>query len=355
MTMSIIAPTVLTDAMLTSTTVPEALVSEYAGGTTYGLGARSGVTVGTVQTVYQSLQAANTGNAPASSPTWWGVVSVVYAPYSGATTYADLDIVSSISTNSHLLYRSLAAGNVGNALTDTTKWQPFGPTNAWAMFDRKIGTQSIVTTGNLTVVINPGRLGGLGLLRMVGYDATITLKDAPSGSIVFSSTKLLDGTIITDVYEWLTTEWAQLADWALTGLPAHFFTPELTLTITPFAGVAACGVCHFGKTIAFGDTQMGASVGIKDWSQKTRDIWGNYDFVEGDFANTNNLTVMIYKADFNKVFSALAVYRAKPCIYIGTELEGYSPLLSYGIYNSMSIVVEYVTQFLLNIQTESLT
>ena len=355
MTMSIVAPTTLTDAMLVSTTVPEALVSEYAGGTTYALAARCGIAVGTAQTVYQSLQAANTGHAPASSPTWWGVVSVVYAPYSGATTYADLDIVSSISTDSHLLYRSLAAGNVGNALSDTTKWQPFGPTNAWGMFDRKIGTLSQVTTGNLTVVINPGRLGGLGLLRMVGNTATITIKDAPGGSVVYTVTKLLDGTIITDVYEWFTTEWAQLADWALTGLPAHFFTPELTLTITPYAGLASCGVCHFGKVITFGDTQMGASVGIKDWSQKTRDTWGNYDFVEGDFANTNNLTVMLDKVDFNKVFTTLADFRAKPCIYIGTELDGYSPLLSYGIYNSMSIVVEYATKFLLNIQTESLT
>src|SRR5674476_371607 len=135
---------------------------------------------------------------------------------------------------------------------------------------------------------------------MVGNTATITLKDAPGGSTVLTATKLLDGTIITDIYEWLTTEWAQLEAWALTGLPAHFFTPELTVTITPFAGLASCGVCHFGKTTVFGDTQMGASVGIKDWSIKTRDNWGAYDFIEGEFANTNNLSVTIDKVDFNK-------------------------------------------------------
>jgi hypothetical protein len=352
MTMSIIQPTVLTDAMLTSTTVPEALVGEYAGGTTYALDARCGITAGTAQTVYQSLQAANTGHAPAASPTWWGVVSVVYAPYAGATTYALDDVVSDLTA--HLLYKSLAAGNMGNALLDATKWAPLGPTNAWAMFDRKIGTITSVTTGNLSVVIRPGRLGGLGLLRMVGNTATLTLKDAPGGTTVWSLTKLLDGTIITSIYEWFVTEWQQLADFAVTGLPSHFFTPELTLTITPTAGAAACGVFHFGKVTGFGDAEAGASVEIVDWSHKTVDAFGNYDFSEGEFANKNTLRVLIENVDLEKVYAALAAVRAKPCIYIGSEAPGLSPFLVYGKYNSMAIVVAYENQSLLSIKTESL-
>ena len=350
--MSIIQPTTLTDAMLTSTTVPEALVSDYAGGATYALAARCGITVGTAQTVYQSLQAANTGHAPASSPTWWGVVSVVYAPYAGATTYALDDTVSDLVA--HLLYKSKVAGNVGNALTDTTKWTLVGPTNAWAMFDRKVGTISRVTTGNLSVVIRPGRIGGFGLLRMTGYTATLTLKDAPGGSTVWSLTKLLDGTIITSIYEWFVTEWQQLSDFAVTGLPAHFFTPELTLTITPTVGVAACGVMQFGKTIVFGDAEAGASVEIVDWSQKTTDAYGNYDFTEGDFANKNTLRVLLANIDLEKVYAALAAVRAKPCIYIGSEAAGLSPFLVYGKYNSMAIVVAYENESLLSIKTESL-
>ena len=69
----LLPPVAFTDAVVTSTNVPEATLTAYAGGTTYGLGDRVGEFAevdGAPQAIYESLQASNTGNTPASSPLW---------------------------------------------------------------------------------------------------------------------------------------------------------------------------------------------------------------------------------------------------------------------------------------------
>src|SRR3990170_7159070 len=91
--------------------------------------------------------------------------------YNAGTTYGLGDIA--ISTTTHLKYESLAAGNIGNALTDTTKWLELGPTNKWAMFDLLRSTATSAAA-SLSVVIAPGtRIDSLALLGLVGDTVTV--------------------------------------------------------------------------------------------------------------------------------------------------------------------------------------
>jgi len=63
--MRVIPKLPITDARLTSSTVPELVAATYAGGTTYAAGDRVGLApvYGEAQIVYESLQAANIGHA----------------------------------------------------------------------------------------------------------------------------------------------------------------------------------------------------------------------------------------------------------------------------------------------------
>lgn len=302
MTMSIIRPNGLTDAMLTSSTAAET-----------------------------------------DHPTWVA-----------ATAYAVGAQVIRVST--HRIYERLIAGTTADAPEiDFTNWLDVAPTNKWAMFDGVVGTITAVT-GDLTVVMRPGLVGGLALLELAGRQAVITMKDAPGGTTVYSKTIALDGTPIDSFYDWFYAEYVQLTDVVLTDLPAHFASSELTVSITTAAGVstAECGVCKAGPVIQIGSAQYGASAGIVDYSKKTVDAFGNYTIAKRAFSKRSDLKLMTKKADFNRIFRALAAIRSTQCIYIGTDAPGHEPLLVYGFYKDFSIDVAYSSMHLCNLSIEGL-
>ena len=119
--MRVIPPLAITDARLTSSSVPEVAPATYAAGTTYALATRVGVLglKGLID-VYESLQAGNLGNTPASSPTWWKFVGSTYGVYSTAVTYNFGDKV--IDSVTHEAYESLISGNKNRSLTNVPRW-----------------------------------------------------------------------------------------------------------------------------------------------------------------------------------------------------------------------------------------
>jgi len=352
--MIIIAPYTITDAMLTSSTAYEVAPSAYASGTTYATGADVSVSgsAGLV-TVYRSLQDSNTGHTPASSPTWWAKLCELYSPYSAGTTYALGDRCQD-NTN-HLIYESLAGGNLGNALTDTTKWVEVEATNKWAMFDQKVGTQTYQNTGPLTVVLRLGNpVAGLPLLELTGQSVEITVKNGPGGAVAYSNTTSIDGSIITGFYDFFFASYVQQSDIALTDLPGHFYDPEITITVSSTAGAVGIGVCKPGVIYDLGDAEYGASVGVIDYSKKQTDTWGNTSITTGKWAKTSSVQTLIPKYMFNGVFRALAD-APKPSVFVGVDgLLGYDPMIIYGFFRDFKIAIEYPEYFLCNIEVEGI-
>lgn len=299
--MKIIKPTTITDAMLTSCTVAEPDVGEVL--------------------------------------------------WNGALPYVVGDV--RIRTTTHTKYERLVAGTTA-ALpeNDAVNWLPIGPTNQRAMFDRKLGTLT-TATGSLTTVLRPGPVSGLGMLELSGRESIVTMKDAPGGTVVYSRTVDLDGSIIDSVYDWFFADYEQLTDFALTDLPQHYGDGELSITMSSTTSVSV-GVLQVGKVIEIGDTLFGATVGILDYSRKDVDTFGNVDVLERGYRKFNNLQIMTAKSDFNRIYRLLASIRAIPCIYIGADQIGYEPMINYGFYKSFSIVVSYVTHHLCNLETEGL-
>lgn len=350
MSAKVIEPIVITPAMVTSSTAPETAPALYAGGTAYAIDAVAGVAGSAgVVAVYKSLQNGNTGNAPASSPTWWEYQGDVYQTYSGAATYAEADRVQDNTT--HLVYESLVAGNIGSALTDTTKWIEVGYTQRYAMFDDVVGTTTRAGS-DLTVVLSPGSVSGLALLELSGTGLVVTVKDAPGGAVVYTDTVSLDGSIIETIYDWFFSPVEQRTDVVFTDLPGQYFGAEITIQIT--GTNAGCGVCKPGTVHQLGGTKTGASVGILDFSVKERDRWGRLTVVPGEFSKRASLQMLTTRSDFNRIYRRLASLRATPAVYIGTEAPGFDPLIVFGIYKDFSIVIEYQEHHLCSLEIEGL-
>jgi len=352
--MIIIAPHTITDSMLTSSTAYEVAPSAYAGGTTYATGTDVSVagTAGLV-TVYRSLQDSNAGHSPASSPTWWAELCELYSPYNAGTTYALGDRCQD-NTN-HLIYESLAAGNVGNALTDDTKWVEVQATNRWSMFDQKVGTQTYQDISPLTVVLRPGiPVDGLPLLELTGQSVTVTVKNGPGGDTVYTNTSSIDGSIITCFYDFFFAPYSQGSDIALIDLPGHFYDPEITITVSSSSGAVGIGVCKPGSIYDMSNTLSGASVGVIDYSKKETDTWGNVAITEGKWAKTSSVQTMIPKHMFNLVFRALAD-APKPSAFVGSDGQiGFDPLIIYGFFRDFKIAIEYPKYYLCNLEIEGI-
>lgn len=300
--MKIIKPTVITDAMLASSTVAEPAAGEVA--------------------------------------------------WNAADAYVKGDVV--IRATTHCRYERLVAGTTATAPeSDAVNWLNIGPTNRWGMFDRKVGTDTSAPS-SLTAVLRPGGISGLGALELTGRQLDVTMRTGPGGPVVYSKEISLDGTVITSIYDWFYAEFEQLTDVVLTDMPQHYAACELTVELSGTSGVSI-GVLQVGQVIEVGQTQYGASVGIIDNSRKEKDQFGNMDVLERSYSKRSSLQVVTEKADFNKIYRRLASLRATPCIFIGADQVGYEPMITYGFYKDFGIAVPYVHHHLLTIEIEGLS
>lgn len=300
--MKIIKPTVITDAMLASSTVAEPAAGEVA--------------------------------------------------WSATTAYVQGNVATRATT--HCRYERLVSGTTATAPeSDAVNWLNIGPTNRWGMFDRKVGTDTNAAS-SLTVVLRPGGISGLGVLELVGRQLDVTMKTGPGGPVVYSKSVSLDGTVITSIFDWFYADFEQLTDVVLTDMPQHYAACELTVELSGTSGVSV-GVLQVGQVIEVGQTQYGASVGIIDNSRKEKDQFGNIDVLERSYSKRSSLQVITEKADFNKIYRRLASLRATPCIFIGADQVGYEPMITYGFYKDFGIVVSYPNSHLLNIEIEGLS
>ena len=283
---------------------------------------------------------------PATGETLWNA----------ATSYTVGQVAA--RTTTHHLYENLIAGVNAtlpeNATTGATpRWLDLGATNRWSQFDQKIGTVTTSTT-NLTTVLLPGSAEGLALLDLIGTTATVSVKSATAGSVVYTRTIDLDGSIVESVYDWMFGERIQKRNVILTDLPGQYPSMELTVTVSSTSG-AAIGVLAVGRVFTIGITEYGAGAGIINFGKVTDDGFGNRTWIAGDWANRVTLPLVANTADFNRIHRQLAAVRSTPCIYIGSDLDSMEPLVCYGVFRDLYITVPNYPSIAMNLEIDGMS
>jgi hypothetical protein len=345
----IIRPTSAADFTLTTTNVPEAPPATYAGGTTYALSDLVSVYTGTTAQVYESLQNSNTGNTPASSPSFWNPIAITYAEYAGGTTYSLGDKV--ISTTTHHEYESLANSNLGNALTDATKWLDLGSNNRWRMFDQLNSSLTIRDEQiDVTVDIN-GRADGIAILNVLA--ATIQIIVTADAIEVYNETfDMVSDSGVDNWYEYFFEPIVRKSNLIVTDLP-NVADPQIQIIIDNATGSTEVGTVVIGQSKDLGMTIYGARTGIQDYSRKTTDEFGNFTIVERAYAKRATFDVTVDNDKIDAISDLLALYRATPVVWVGTD--DYNSTWIYGFYKDFSIAIKYVTQSNLALEIEGLT
>ena len=311
-----VKPLTITDAMLTSSAVPETVAATYSGATAYVVGDRVGLApsvTGAAQLIYECIQN-GTGQPlpvpPATATAYWRYVGSVYPVYSAGNTYVLGGIVSNITTNVHELYESLVAGNIGNTLTDATKWLNLGSTNRWKMFDAIAASQttnaeSIVNVITPGVLINSavfGNLSGLSIRvqqSISGYDRTIELNSH----------------IVADWYGWFYEPLITRDEAAFTDIPPYA-AGVLTVTIANAGGTAACGVGVIGMSSYLGIAKELPVRGINDYSRITEDAWGGLVLTVGNYSKTMSIEFFVPAGYESQAIHLLTGIRATPVMFV---------------------------------------
>ena len=270
-----------------------------------------------------------------------------------AGTYALNDL--RIRATTHRIYKCIQASTGRTALpeVDTAYWSDNGPTNRWAPFDASVSTVASATT-SLSYVFKPGNVNSIGLFGLQGTSLTITQKDAPGGSVVYTSTTSLDGTLISDWYMYFFEPASLLDTMVLTNALVPYLNCEVTVTLTG-TGTVKMGVLAVGTAYDLGPTQYNATAGIIDYSTKTVDVNGNVVITKRAYSRRLDLSTWIDTAQFNKIYSLLATLRSTPVVWAGTDSASYLPLNVYGYYKDFTLHIAYPSTNLCTLQIEGLT
>ena len=290
---------VVTDALLTATSVAEADHPTYSAATTYALAAR----VILNHVIYESLQAGNLAKAPATEPDWWSAVS---------------------------------------------------PTNRWKLFDFSSSTQTLVDTSDY-YEFTPGQaVNAVALINTSGLLTVRVRLTDPSFGVVYD-TGLLDVAPKPPSATWYSwffeprTEQTQLVLSELPSYPNAVLRIDVTTTTTGLIGGLV-----FGSQRSLGmGVQQGARLGITDYSRKERNDWGDTVLVQRAFSKRASFQLLVSNADLDATFAMLADMRATPCLWMGSSNLG--SLVVFGFYSNFDIGIAYANYSECSIDIEGLT
>jgi hypothetical protein len=278
-----------------------------------------------------------------------------YSLWNIATNYAKGDTVVLDDCGS-VIYESLTSSNNGNdPATATLDWLPIGVSNYFAMFDDKNGTQT-VNNGSIQIVVEFSELvNSVALINLSGVslqlEAWSSEKDWTIDAPDMDLTIQLRDIGVSSWYEWFTYQIKGISNYVNIDLPT--FTAGVgRMTLDAGTGDAKLGSIVYGNQYYVGDTLIGLQAGIKDYSTKETDIFGDYLIVERDFKDTIRSRVAVPFAKTQQVKQLFAQYRAKPLVFVGAE--EYEISQTYGFVQQFSVDLDNHATAYLDIEIQGL-
>ena len=300
--LKVIPPLTITDSRLTSSNVAETDYAAWSSGTTYSLGQR--VIVVSTHKVYESLQNSNLNKDPtlASNATWWIEVS---------------------------------------------------PTNRWKMFDISNTTQT-TNANSIVVTIIPGQVvNSVSLMNLEGISIRVKVTDPLEGVVYDKTVSLNNNGTINNWHNYFFSPISKKKSVVITDMPSYG-TAIIEITVTNTGRTAKCGVCTLGQITYLGEgINLGATVGIQDYSRKEKNDFGDYVVVQRNYAKRAKYTMAVLNEQIDALQNLLADLRTTACVWVGDD--NYESTMIYGFYKDFDIVISNHIVSDCNIEIEGLT
>ena len=260
------------------------------------------------------------------------------AVWNAATAYAVDDEV--IRTSTHRIYTCVVAGTDATPPEESIyktvpRWVDTRPTDKWAAFDGMTSTQSTIATP-MTYVIRPGMINAIAAYGLDGATLSISVKDAPAGTVVYSDTiDLIEPPL--DYYDYYFGQIKTLTKVLIKDL-VPYADPEITLSITAAGGVTVkAGMIAMGdlRTLVtsgnWGGTESGAKARPITYSYIKTDDFGNTTIVRRSKATDLEITVQLPNSDTDTALATIQEILDIPVACIASDAAGFTGLNTFGL------------------------
>ena len=241
----------------------------------------------------------------------------------------------------------------GNApVTNSTYWGRADSTNKWRMFDASVSSQSSKADSMVVEVRPSGRYNALYFGNINFASVQVVIKDS-TGTTQYDETHSgVDDNWDVSFYSWYFEPIQRKTDIYITDLP-NLNTPRITATFTDTNGTVLVGVMLPVFERYAGATQYGMTAGIRDYSVKTVDSYGNSQLEERSYSRRCQLTLLADNTDIDSIMAMFAAYRSTAVLYVGSD--DYVMSYIFGWFNDANIEISYPTKSLISCDLESLT
>jgi len=290
------------------------------------------------------------------------VTEADYAAWNSGTTYAAAERCIVTTPNVHMIYESLAGANLNHdpvvdcALAVPLYWKEVSATNRWKVFDGKVGSQT-EKADSMNYVFTPGLIDSAFFGNLDATNVHMVMTDPVEGEVFNKSINLISTVNVIDWYTYFfepiirAVDLVQ-SDLAEVNLPPYLLA-TLSVTITYPGGMVKCGEIVIGIKSEIGTLTLDAAVGITDYSTKEADDDGNYTITERAFSKRLSGDLIIKNTIIDEIFRQLALYRATPLVWIGSE--DYTCLIVYGFWKRFEFVTSDTQYTEFSLEVEGLT
>lgn len=242
----------------------------------------------------------------------------------------------------HKIYEVIATSttdrpDIGAAALSPT-WLFVSATNRFKMFDVSVGSGT-VNSGTINVTITPTTVcNSVVLFEVDGSSAQLIVRDV-GNTIVYNETRsLADFSAINSYFNYYFAPITETgaSEVAFLDIP-NYSGASFQLIVDAGAGTASCGEMIIGQQTALAVTNFGTSVGIKDYSVKNIDDFGNVTITQRAYSKRADYDVTLETTDVSAFTRFLASVRTTPVVYIGDEDRSETIVLGY--YRDFSIVL----------------
>ena len=204
---------------------------------------------------------------------------------------------------------------------EPASWLKLGAINKYRMF--RGGTDSVTEHSNSDLVVDfqftDGLVNSLALFNIVAESVQVVVTDSVEGEVYNTEVQPADYAV-GNFYDFFFQPYRQKKTFSFTDLPPYIGA-TIKVVLKPYTGVpVSCGILTLGKAYTIGSTQNGTSVGLRDFTIRERDGFGN--LVEGASkrkVKKGEFDILVQTSEIDRIqdiFSELDT----PAAFLGTDL-----------------------------------
>lgn len=252
----------------------------------------------------------------------------------------------------HKIYERVIAGaGVITPDIDQVNWLYISYTNRYRMFDNILYSTS-ERVGGIHFTLTPNQIvDSMALLNVNAFSVRVVMTDPVIG-VVYDEIRNLDSTIIEDYYSYF---FSPLVGREITAVFADLPSiPTATIDVYISSGDAlvSVGEVVYGIKKVVGRTNYGTSIGIKSYSRKEFDEFGNVTVVKRKNSKYCEYDIDIDNYMLSDVQRFFSDIDSVPCVFIGNE--SFEELIVYGFYSDFNATISFPTVSKCTLRVEGL-